>query len=73
MITCETGVHTLSVKLYNDMPCPHCEGSVRECMECGKETTGSIGAAGIPWKMLCQSCKDNADNALKVNLGFDAK
>lgn len=34
------------------------------CLGCGKPTTGSIGAAGIKWKFVCQSCKDEADAAL---------
>lgn len=34
---------------------------VRKCIECGMRTIGSIGAAGIYWPMLCQSCKDFAD------------
>jgi hypothetical protein len=35
------------------------------CLECGKETSGSIGAAGIKWERICQECKDIADKALK--------
>ena len=33
-----------------------------ECILCGEETTGSIGAAGIPWPNLCQPCKDAEDD-----------
>lgn len=35
----------------------------RPCVECGAMTTGSTGAAGIFWPMLCQQCKDTADAA----------
>lgn len=35
----------------------------RPCVECGTPTTGSVGAAGIRWPMLCQKCKDHADAA----------
>lgn len=37
------------------------KAEVRRCVECGCRTIGSIGAAGIYWPMLCQSCKDFAD------------
>jgi len=45
----------------------------RECMLCGKQTTGSIGAAKIFWKTLCQPCKDKEDNALLGRLNYQAK
>ena len=36
----------------------------RPCKLCGSPTTGSIGAAGIPWPLICQPCKDEEDTAL---------
>jgi hypothetical protein len=36
----------------------------RKCILCGKMTKGSIGRAGIKWAMICQECKDKADNDL---------
>lgn len=38
--------------------------STKKCILCGKETTGSIGRAGIKWPMICQPCKDIEDEAL---------
>ena len=38
--------------------------SPRACIDCGELTTGSIGAAGLHWKSLCQPCKDLHDGAL---------
>jgi len=35
-----------------------------KCIICGKDTSGSIGRAGIKWSMICQECKDKADNDL---------
>ena len=37
---------------------------MRDCIICGIKTKGSIGAAGIKWSMICQSCKNVEDNAL---------
>lgn len=34
------------------------------CILCGKETQGSVGAAGLRWKRICQPCKDAEDAAL---------
>ena len=34
------------------------------CILCGKMTPGSIGKAGIRWKMICQECKDREDSGL---------
>lgn len=68
MITCDAGKHTLPTKLWHGMTCPHCVNNVRPCMECGQETTGSIGAAGVVWNSLCQTCKDKHDNVLKRGL-----
>jgi len=36
------------------------------CMLCTKPTTGSIGAAGIRWSMICQPCKDAEDKAAEA-------
>jgi hypothetical protein len=36
----------------------------RKCIVCGKMTKGSVGKAGIKWAMICQECKDRADNDL---------
>jgi protein-arginine kinase activator protein McsA len=36
----------------------------RACILCGKMTKGSVGRAGIKWAMICQECKDKADNDL---------
>jgi hypothetical protein len=41
---------------------------MRKCVLCGKETKGSIGAAGIKWTMICQPCKDIEDNNLKKQI-----
>lgn len=38
--------------------------ALRNCLECGEPTTGSVGAAGIRWSFLCQPCKNSADGAL---------
>jgi len=37
---------------------------MKNCILCGKETEGSVGAAGIKWSMICQPCKDSEDAAL---------
>ena len=48
---------------------------MRKCILCGVETKGSIGAAGIKWPNICQTCKDREDKALLNRLkrmsGFD--
>lgn len=36
----------------------------RDCRLCQQPTIGSVGAAGFVWTKLCQTCKDNEDNAL---------
>lgn len=41
---------------------------MRDCIECGTPTEGSIGAAGLRWNMLCQPCKDKADIALQGSI-----
>ena len=38
------------------------------CLICGQETSGSKGAAGFVWKMICQECKDKEDKALSNHL-----
>jgi hypothetical protein len=43
------------------------------CILCKKETTGSIGAAGIHWPNICQTCKDKEDKALLFNITAQAK
>jgi hypothetical protein len=40
----------------------------RECKLCGKQTHGSVGAAGYKWRSLCQPCKDREDGAALDNL-----
>ena len=35
--------------------------ATRPCVVCGIETTGSVGAAGLRWPMICQHCKDEED------------
>ena len=37
---------------------------MRTCMLCGIQTEGSVGAAGLRWKTICQPCKDREDGAL---------
>ena len=44
-----------------------------KCILCGKETNGSIGAAGIKWKSICQECKDKEDNALANKIQYQAE
>jgi len=39
-------------------------GEFTKCILCGDLTHGSIGRAGIRWKMICQRCKDREDSAL---------
>jgi hypothetical protein len=43
---------------------------MKNCILCGKQTSGSIGAAGLRWSMICQPCKDKEDKALVDNLRF---
>ncbi len=35
-----------------------------KCILCGDETFGSIGAAGLTWRNICQPCKNSEDAAL---------
>lgn len=45
----------------------------RICMLCGETTTGSVGAAGLRWKTICQPCKDVEDGALADRIEAHAK
>ena len=40
----------------------------RPCILCRRPTTGSVGAAGLRWPMICQPCKDAEDRALDDRL-----
>ena len=63
--TITDSITTTSYWPYVD--CPECRANgapLRNCMLCGKSTTGSVGAAGIKWSMICQPCKDVEDAAL---------
>ena len=42
--------------------------TAKPCILCGTPTTGSVGAAGIHWKNICQTCKDAEDRALEARL-----
>jgi len=44
-----------------------------KCLSCGIETIGATGRAGIFWPMLCQSCKDKADEELDQRVRHIAK
>ena len=46
---------------------------LRDCILCGKQTEGSVGAAGYKWSCICQPCKDKEDNALADRLGYESK
>ena len=35
---------------------------MKNCIICGKETTGSTGAAGLKWSKICQDCKNKEDS-----------
>lgn len=45
---------------------------MRDCILCGKPTTGSVGAAGLQWPMICQPCKDKEDQALAARINVQA-
>jgi len=34
---------------------------MKDCILCGKQTEGSVGAAGYKWSFICQPCKDSED------------
>jgi len=44
------------------------EDTRKHCVICGKLTSGSVGKAGIKWKIICQDCKDNKDDELDIML-----
>lgn len=44
-----------------------------KCILCGKQTEGSVGAAGLKWSCICQPCKDAEDKALSDRLGYESK
>lgn len=51
-----------------------------KCLICRKDTEGSVGAAGLKWRNLCQPCKDREDNmglaslkALSTGVGLALK
>jgi hypothetical protein len=46
---------------------------MKTCILCGKETLGSVGAAGIKWTIICQPCKDKEDNLLASRFGYESK
>ena len=46
---------------------------MKNCILCGKETEGSVGAAGIKWSMICQSCKDIEDTTLLNRIKGEGK
>jgi len=46
---------------------------MRKCILCGKQTEGSIGAAGIKWSCICQPCKDKEDNFLAERIKYGSK
>ena len=46
---------------------------MRKCILCGKQTEGSIGAAGIKWSCICQPCKDKEDKLLADRLEYESK
>jgi hypothetical protein len=41
---------------------------MRDCILCGRQTAGSIGAAGLHWAFICQPCKDAEDRALAARI-----
>lgn len=45
----------------------------KNCILCGKETEGSIGAAGIKWSCICQPCKDQEDAIVLGQINHLAK
>lgn len=41
---------------------------MKTCLLCGRETTGSVGVAGLRWPSLCQRCKDAEDVGIEYSL-----
>ena len=52
---------------------PKVGSMIESCMLCGTPTFGSIGAAGIRWKKICQPCKDKEDRALAAQIEHQSK
>jgi len=46
---------------------------MRNCILCGEQTSGSIGAAGYKWSFICQSCKDSEDSYVETAIKYQAK
>lgn len=46
---------------------------MKKCILCGCETEGSVGAAGIKWSCICQTCKDKEDKVALEKLEQVAK
>ena len=46
---------------------------MKQCILCGEQTIGSVGAAGIKWSCICQHCKDKEDNALLDRLQYEKR
>ena len=42
---------------------------MKDCILCGKQTEGSVGAAGYKWSFICQPCKDSEDKDI-IPVGF---
>jgi len=42
------------------------------CLDCGKATAGSVGAAGIFSSFTCQRCRDIADGLLRAQVNAQA-
>lgn len=63
---CSETIKTLN---HEDL-CIECKvrDTIRTCRLCGKPTMGSIGAAGLRWKTICQPCKDSEDKALEQRI-----
>lgn len=38
---------------------------ISACSGCSRPTLGSFGPSGMLWRTVCQTCKDEADNALE--------
>lgn len=46
---------------------------MNRCKLCNKETTGSVGASGLRWKMICQECKDKEDSYANDKIKYECK
>lgn len=46
---------------------------MNECILCKQPTRGSVGAAGLKWKHICQPCKDKEDAILLHRVKVEAK